>query len=108
MTTHDGKPEGTLLQRQELGWIVRAFLAHPNRLEKGATAEEVTAVVNWAGNLKAEMLVKMNILYETYMGNIVLDLHQDGEVYMTSMPQGVANSPRDPEQFLSFEALRKL
>lgn len=70
----------SLLSAEESGWIVKAFLGNPDRLEKGATEEEIIRVLNWANDLKLRLSIDLGILFELYSGNLNLNTTSDDVV----------------------------
>jgi len=74
------KPYGQILDNQEITWLVQAFLRSPDRLEKGATEEEIIKVIKWAEALKLDLVIKFGILHEIYKGDLVLGIKDDDVV----------------------------
>ena len=71
-----------VLSNTEIKHLVTAFLRHPNRVEKGASEEDIIKVINWAHELKLQAEINLAILKEVYSGNIVLNM-QDNDVVMS-------------------------
>jgi hypothetical protein len=76
------KEYGQILDNQEISWIVQAFLRAPDRLEKGATEEDIIKVIKWAEDMKLELVLKFGIMHEIYRGALVLGL-RDNDVVMS-------------------------
>jgi hypothetical protein len=69
-----------MLTEQEVKWVISAFLRSPAIAGRGATEEEIQAVVNWAQELKLKAAMNLGLLYEIYRGNIHLTRTEDDVV----------------------------
>lgn len=83
------------LSQEEVKWIIQAFLRHPERKEHGGTEAEILHIIRWAEEIKIKLLFDMNLLYNLYMGNIVVDVDAEGEVRMSITPEDALSVQRD-------------
>lgn len=103
----DMKEYHQILDNQEISWLVQAFLRSPDRLEKGASEEEIIKVITWAEELKLDVIIKFGILHEIYRGALVLGINKDNEVVM-SLSKELPDDRENTEELLISSILEAL
>jgi len=86
-----------ILARGEINRIIRAFLTSPERIEQGASQEEILKVVRWAEELKLKAAINLSILKEIYVGALYLDLNKEEDVVMGLHEKDTEYSASDAE-----------
>lgn len=84
-----------VLSTQEVTWVIQSLLRNPERLEKGASEEDIIRVIKWAEDLKFDMAVKFGILHEIYRGSIVTNTTETGVVMSLSPDRSTMSNDRD-------------
>ena len=83
------------LNGEEVRRIVSAFLSNPSREGRGATADEILQVIRWAKELKSKAALNVNILRMIYIGQMGLDVNDQGEI-ITGILSGEAPAVSTP------------
>lgn len=82
-----------ILSHEEVLRITNAFLTHPDRVDTGATSDDILKVIRWAEEIKLNMLLNKTILKNIYNGEVSLDLNKNDEVVMALSTNSPEHDP---------------
>jgi hypothetical protein len=93
-----GPWDDVILKEGEVKRIIKAFLSSPNRINDGATDEEILQVIKWAREIKLKAAINVSILREVYLEQLYLDLDEGGEIVMGMINKDVSTFPPSTEE----------